>query len=450
MAGKATIVSTLSAAAILILIGVGVVFSVNGGRNATRRLTGDPVGTEARSPASVPILINATAQEFEEPIAGKTYYLATNGKDKNKGTKKKKPFLTLARAVSVLKPGDTLLIRAGEYVASSQIAETPSGTSWANPVTIKSFPDETPTLRPEPGETAIAFRRGKSYIVIDGFLIDAAGGHDGIKINNGNHHIRIVNCEIKNASNQGIITADKAMGTGFNEFINCRVHDNGTRQNYDHGFYLETDNELVDKCQVYNNAAYGIHIYADDASNITVRNSEVFGHHKAAGILVGTGNGHKIYNNIVYNNAWGIAIFYGGGGAVFNNTVCDNDAFGIYVCCQAAASTIDNNIVFGNGGAGIFVEDTTVADQTCRNNLSVKNGGGDLVDRFQKAVGTNNLIGDQFDPRFVDAAAHDYRLRAGSSAIDAGLTIETLTTDARGNSRPQGVAFDIGAYERAP
>lgn len=38
-------------------------------------------------------------------------------------------------------------------------------------------------------------------------------------------------------------------------------------------------------------------------------------------------------------------------------------------------------------------------------------------------------------------------LLQGSPAIDAGITIPTLTQDARGSVRPQGLAYDSGAYE---
>jgi hypothetical protein len=51
------------------------------------------------------------------------------------------------------------------------------------------------------------------------------------------------------------------------------------------------------------------------------------------------------------------------------------------------------------------------------------------------------------DPIFVDTAAGDYSLDATSSSVDAGLTFEDLLDDILGTSRPQGNAFDIGAYE---
>lgn len=38
-------------------------------------------------------------------------------------------------------------------------------------------------------------------------------------------------------------------------------------------------------------------------------------------------------------------------------------------------------------------------------------------------------------------------LKEGSPAVDSGITIAGLTTDARGITRPQGTAYDSGAYE---
>jgi hypothetical protein len=50
------------------------------------------------------------------------------------------------------------------------------------------------------------------------------------------------------------------------------------------------------------------------------------------------------------------------------------------------------------------------------------------------------------DPLFVTNGS-DYHLQSSSPAKDAGTTIATVTTDKDGNARPQGSAYDIGAYE---
>ena len=61
-------------------------------------------------------------------------------------------------------------------------------------------------------------------------------------------------------------------------------------------------------------------------------------------------------------------------------------------------------------------------------------------------VGNNNLTST--NPLFIDSLAHDYRLLAGSPAIDAGI-VSSITTDIDGNTRPgpRSSLPDLGAYE---
>jgi hypothetical protein len=57
------------------------------------------------------------------------------------------------------------------------------------------------------------------------------------------------------------------------------------------------------------------------------------------------------------------------------------------------------------------------------------------------------------DPKFLDPASRDYRLRGRSPAVDAGTNTAAPTTDLRGLARPldgngDGVAVtDMGAFE---
>jgi hypothetical protein len=50
------------------------------------------------------------------------------------------------------------------------------------------------------------------------------------------------------------------------------------------------------------------------------------------------------------------------------------------------------------------------------------------------------------DPRFVDVIDHDFHIRKGSPAIDAGERIGFIK-DHDGKHVPRGKATDIGAYE---
>jgi hypothetical protein len=48
---------------------------------------------------------------------------------------------------------------------------------------------------------------------------------------------------------------------------------------------------------------------------------------------------------------------------------------------------------------------------------------------------------------FVDGVRHDYRLAPDAAVIDAGVAIAEVSADRNGVRRPQGRAYDIGAYE---
>jgi hypothetical protein len=51
---------------------------------------------------------------------------------------------------------------------------------------------------------------------------------------------------------------------------------------------------------------------------------------------------------------------------------------------------------------------------------------------------------------FVDAARHDYHLVPSSAAINSGATISQVAVDRDGVARPEGIAYDVGAYEWRP
>jgi len=99
-----------------------------------------------RSPAMLP----ATGST---PSVG-DYYVSTDGNDRNTGTVRA-PFKTLQKAIPLLKPGQTLIVRGGEYDTVNGLIRTdgsglsiiPSGASWDKPVTIKAAEGERVTFR---------------------------------------------------------------------------------------------------------------------------------------------------------------------------------------------------------------------------------------------------------------------------------------------------------------
>jgi hypothetical protein len=111
-----------------------------------------------------------------------------------------------------------------------------------------------------------------------------------------------------------------------------------------------------------------------------------------------------------------------------------NDKAAVYM--EAGTMGITNTIV-ANHAVGIQRMGGTVYEDY---NLFFGNGSDRMGDM------TSGVHSVQADPRFVDPSAGNYRLGAGSAAIDAGTDMG-ITHDQHQVSRPQGDGVDIGAYE---
>ncbi|MFO7740592.1 MAG: choice-of-anchor Q domain-containing protein, partial [Desulfatiglandaceae bacterium] len=94
--------------------------------------------------------------------------------------------------------------------------------------------------------------------------------------------------------------------------------------------------------------------------------------------------------------------------------------------------------------------------EDCQNVISVDNNtdfdisfGDYNISSDTTAPGTNSLINQVATDLFTDPANGDFTLKSGSNAIDAGtdLSSEMDAVDITGETRPQGTAWDIGAFE---
>ena len=143
----------------------------------------------------------------------------------------------------------------------------------------------------------------------------------------------------------------------------------------------------------------------------------------------------------------GIGVYVGDGNLVYNNLVWNNQA-GISVDYGASNSGIFNNDVYANAGdAGIRIGYSGGAtNTTIQNNIIYQNTNGDIKDYGTGTVADHNLL-NTTNPLFVDAATSNFHLQAGSPAINTGITVAAVTTDFDGIARPQGSAYDIGAFE---
>jgi hypothetical protein len=156
----------------------------------------------------------------------------------------------------------------------------------------------------------------------------------------------------------------------------------------------------------------------------------------------GTPSNVQIWNNVfdyadpvlTSQPSQAIAIGNNGGGAHYRNY------------------QIFNNTFYGGKAAIQFGDASTTVENSCHivNNLTTSGVGGWIVFvATNQAVTTNNaaLPADQY----VDQANGDFHLKTNAAAaIDKGTPdfVSTITTsDKDGILRPQGPAWDVGAYE---
>jgi parallel beta-helix repeat protein len=400
---------------------------------------------------------------------GSTYYVATTGSDTAQGSIGD-PFRTINHGASVLRPGDTLYVRGGTY-PEALINAIPTGTSWTAPVRVSAYPGEIVVLAtPAIAARGIEFSTAVSYIEIDNLVLsgsNAGTSVDGVKITYGSSgaatHVRLRGLEIRDYGENGVLlTEDPSINalTRDNEIAGCSIHGNGT--SFGHGIYIESSFNTVVHNVIYGNGEFGVHVYRSsglngtDAGNNTVAYNRVYN------------NGFGLHSNGLPANGWGIGLFVGDANLAFNNVVYGNKGGGVYTDIGATHTSIFNNSVFNNNlvGGNHGIEADTLAD--VRNNAAYGNNGADLyvsasasgsVQDYNVAGTIGGMSGAHSlantNPLWVDAAAGDFHLctvlttgcTASSPAIDVGVTLTEVPDDFDGVSRPQGNAYDVGAYE---
>lgn len=384
-------------------------------------------------------------------------FVATTGSDAAAGTIGA-PFLTIQKGLAVSSAGDTVSIRGGTYNTNidDTIHPMPSGTSWANPFTIQAYNGEAVILRiPSNAQDLHAVHhRFDSYVIYSGIYVDAQDGKYGFIFEDNSHHIRTTNCTIANVPrSHGWIW--KAASSGGYEALNCTAtniaFNKQPTDNDLHGIYNQAPLGLVSNVTFIGSsgASWAIHNYGDERSQTnTYANIKVYGRWNGGAALFQAGSKHKLINLQAFDDGTnqftgGVQVLSGDDIEIINSTIYNTGP--IYIGPDAFRTIVDNNIVTGaslDPGIANFGQQTTI-----RNNLIYGNAGGG-INFGSGSTSSGNLVGAGFDAAFTSTTwPFNFTLRTNSSALNAGRNTG-YAYDYVGVVRPQGAAYDIGAYEK--
>jgi len=104
-------------------------------------------------------------------------------------------------------------------------------------VTVAAFFGDVVTIQPATGASGVLAFAGpnQTYIVIDGIIVDCVNASTNcVSIQQGAHHIKIKNSELKNSPGSGVLDGVNS------EFTNLNVHHHKGR-----GFHFNQPNNVI-------------------------------------------------------------------------------------------------------------------------------------------------------------------------------------------------------------
>lgn len=392
-------------------------------------------------------------------VQGATWIVSPTGSDSNAGTFES-PW-SLPKAISSVNPGDIVYLRGGFY--DGYFTLTRGGTSENTRITFQNYAGETPVIDGSSKKTDPANAWDKSKYL---FIVYA-------------DYITFKGLEVMNSAGFGIY-----VGANYCVVDSCHLHNN-----YFAGVYFfMCSYGNVSNCTIHDNYDYGVGGVGggDNSDGIGGSAGNVlpypdYGHHHIInnlvyntsddGIDLWSSRGNTVENNLVYHTGFGNPSNGGSQPSTWDQPAATGNGGGIKSGGEGAGSgqsVIKNNVVYdcprrggfdGSGGENNVYYNNTVYNclngfiyigttAVLKNNLVI--GCSQATNDVRGTASFNSWNLGITDAKFVstDPTNTDFlRLSADSPAKDVGVKIASVTADRIGMTRPQGKAYDLGAYE---
>ena len=391
-------------------------------------------------------------------LASEWHVSAKTGSDSNPGTRER-PVRSVRQALSLVKPGDTVVISAGTYPCADE--KMPDGHPGMT-IHLRSAGDGKVVFS---GDGSKSLLLAGSYSSIDGIEFNMTGDHpkgNGISIVRkeqaqisgcrffscqkgigveSSRRLKIENCEMAFSGTYGVHLNGSGEGKegrldpsdecAWVEIRNCWMHDAGWNIEGTEGYGFTSNGAVeylvIENCQFDNNTGDGI-LYEDWAVHTTARYNVIRGS-GIAGIWIDNASMSIFDNNFLYEN--NVAVWLSGEESsnrlrcdmisIRNNIMVHNDWAAIDPSVYGRVTVLftsntrdlyfDNNTVAYNNGKSVVgfsrrLPYTEFSNIWFRNNIFWENTGGVNFDAGLDTAGIrfkNNLWGQAYPG---DSSAH--------------------------------------------
>jgi hypothetical protein len=338
------------------------------------------------------------------------FYVAPTGRDSNDGSAAH-PWATIAHAATLIAAGATVHVAPGTY--AGYITTHASGTSSARITYISDVQWGAKIIGNQVDHST--WHNYGNYVDIMGFELTSVGR---IGLYNDGSFVRYIGNHVHDIAGPTSATCDLG-GAGIM-----------------HGNYSASNDEMT------GNFVHDIGL---------VNSAQCPGYVTVHGLYHANRRGRIVNNLVIHARDYGIHLYHSASAVIVaNNTSLANGASGLVVGNSGGGSdnytVVTNNLFAYNQDYG-FRDDsgTTGPNNKYDNNLTFNNGYGTYV--VDGGTVNGNISTDPKFTNYTGTALGNYKLQAGSPAIDSGTTLNAPTIDLNGGPRPVGNGYDIGCYE---